>query len=120
MDVVSRFLGLCSLNETLWLVVAFSIVITRNRAPSVHIGYGICFYFSGLSLRKTSQILSSYFTKRNHVSILNWIQKHKPKRLSSKKKNFRYKFWTFSKVFAKKLCLLNVSLTLVQQVTSIL
>jgi putative transposase len=43
------------------------------------------FYFSGLSLRKTSQILSSYFIKRNHVSIWNWIQKYKPIKLSSKK-----------------------------------
>ncbi len=63
-----------------------SIVIGRNRTPSAYIGYGLYLYFSGLSLRRASQILSSYFIKRNHVSIWNWIQKYKPKRLSSKKK----------------------------------
>ena len=42
---------------------------TRNRTSSEHIGYGLYFYFSGLSLRKTSERLSSCFIKRNHVSI---------------------------------------------------
>ncbi|MEJ7642918.1 MAG: DDE-type integrase/transposase/recombinase [Candidatus Nitrosocosmicus sp.] len=65
-----------------------SIVIGRNRTPSVYIGYCLYFYFSGLSLRRTSQILSSHFIKRNHVSIWNWIQKYKPQRISSKKKKF--------------------------------
>ncbi len=66
--------------------MTISIVIGRNRTPSAHIGYGLYLYFSGLSLRRASQILSSYFIKRTHVSIWNWIQKHKPKMLSSKKK----------------------------------
>ncbi|MBA3978291.1 MAG: hypothetical protein H0X50_08890 [Nitrosopumilus sp.] len=61
---------------------------SRNRTPSMYIGYGLYFYFSGLSLRRTSQILSSHFIKRNHVSIWNWIQKYKPQRISSKKKKF--------------------------------
>ena len=65
-----------------------SIVINRNRTPSMYIGYGLYFYFSGLSLRRTSQILSSHFIKRNHVSVWNWIQKYKPQRISSKKKKF--------------------------------
>ncbi len=65
-----------------------SIVINRNRTPSMYIGYGLYFYFSGLSLRRTSQTLSSHFIKRNHVSIWNWIQKYKPQRISSKKKKF--------------------------------
>ncbi len=65
-----------------------SIVSSRNRTPSMYIGYGLYFYFSGLSLRRTSQILSSHFIKRNHVSIWNWIQKYKPQRISSKKKKF--------------------------------
>ncbi len=65
-----------------------SIVINRNRTASMYIGYGLYFYFSGLSLRRTSQILSSHFIKRNHVSIWNWIQKYKPQRISSKKKKF--------------------------------
>ena len=65
-----------------------SIVIDRNRTASMYIGYGLYFYFSGLSLRRTSQILSSHFIKRNHVSVWNWIQKYKPQRISSKKKKF--------------------------------
>ncbi len=65
-----------------------SIVSSRNRTPSMYIGYGLYFYFLGLSLRRTSQILSSHFIKRNHVSIWNWIQKYKPQRISSKKKKF--------------------------------
>ena len=43
-----------------------SIVINRNRTPSMYIGYGLYFYFSGLSLGRTSQTLSSHFIKRNH------------------------------------------------------
>ena len=54
----------------------------------MYIGYGLYFYFSGLSLRRTSQTLSFHFIKRNHVSIWNWIQKYKPQRISSKKKKF--------------------------------
>jgi putative transposase len=42
-------------------------------------------YFSGLSLRRTSERLS-YFIKRNHVTIWNWIQKYHPKKISSKRK----------------------------------
>ena len=42
-------------------------------------------YFSGLSLRRTSQQLS-HFIKRNHVTIWNWIQKYHPQRISSKSK----------------------------------
>jgi putative transposase len=44
------------------------------------------FYFSGLSLRRASDRLSSCFIKRNHVFIWNWIQKYKPRKLSSRKK----------------------------------
>jgi len=44
------------------------------------------FYFSGLSLRKAADRLSSCFIKRNHVSIWNWIQKYRPKKLSSTKR----------------------------------
>ena len=42
-------------------------------------------YFSDLSLRRTSQQLS-YFIKRNHVTVWNWIQKYHPQRISSKSK----------------------------------
>ncbi|MDR4491502.1 MAG: hypothetical protein R2685_11470 [Candidatus Nitrosocosmicus sp.] len=45
---------------------------TGNRTPSEYICYGLYLYlylyFSGLSLRKTSERLS-YCIKRNHVSI---------------------------------------------------
>ncbi len=57
----------------------------RNRTPSEYIGYGLYFYFSGLSLRRTSERLS-HFIKRNHVSVWNWIQKYNPQKISSKKK----------------------------------
>ena len=59
---------------------------TRNRTSSEYIGYGLYFYFSGLSLRKTSERLSSCFIKRNHVSVWNWIQKYKPKKIFERKK----------------------------------
>jgi putative transposase len=58
----------------------------RNRTPSEYIQYGLYFYFSGLSLRRSSERLSFHFIKRNHVSIWNWIQKYHPQRISSKKK----------------------------------
>ena len=41
-------------------------------------------YFSGLSLRRTSERLSC-FVKRNHVSVCNRIQKHHPQKISSKR-----------------------------------
>jgi len=60
-------------------------VVSRNRTPSPYIGYGLYLYFSGLSLRRASERLSC-FIKRNHVSIWNWIQKYKPKRICSRRK----------------------------------
>src|SRR5947209_8667470 len=63
---------------------------TRNRTYSEYIGYGLYFYFSGLSLRKTSERLSScFFIKRNHVSVWNWIQKYKPKKIFERKKKIQ-------------------------------
>jgi putative transposase len=61
------------------------VIIRRNRTPSLYVGYAPYFYFSGLSLRKAADRLSSCFIKRNHVSIWNWIQKFKPRKISSKK-----------------------------------
>ena len=58
---------------------------TRNRTPSEYVGYGLYLYFSGLSLRRASERLSC-LVKRNHVSIWNWIQKHRPQRISAKRK----------------------------------
>lgn len=60
--------------------------IKRNRTPSEYICYGLYLYFSGLSLRRTSERLSSGFMKRNHVSIWNWIQKYNPKKITAKRK----------------------------------
>ena len=60
-------------------------MVSRNRTPSPYIGYGLYLYFSGLSLRRAPERLSC-FVKRNHVSIWNWIQKHKPNRVFSRRK----------------------------------
>src|SRR4051812_23701720 len=59
-------------------------MISRNRTPSLYICYAM-YYFSGLSLRKSADRLSSSFIQRNHVSIWNWIQRYNPKKISSKK-----------------------------------
>jgi putative transposase len=58
-------------------------VFIRNKTPTEYICHGLYLYFSGLSLRRTSQQLS-YFIKRNHVTIWNWIQKYHPQRILSK------------------------------------
>lgn len=60
-------------------------MISRNTTPSEYIYYGLHLYFSGLSLRRVSERLSC-FIKRNHVPIWNWIQKHHPRKISSKRK----------------------------------
>ena len=60
-------------------------MLIRNRTPSKYVCYGLYLYFSGLSLRRTSERLS-VLVKRNHVSVWNWIQKYHPKKLSSKRK----------------------------------
>jgi putative transposase len=44
------------------------------------------FYFSGLSLIRSSERLSSHFIKRNHVSVWNWIQQYNPQKKSSLRK----------------------------------
>jgi putative transposase len=60
-------------------------MISRNRTPSKYVSYGLYLYFSGLSLRKSSERLSQMY-KRNHVTIWNWIQKYHPRKISSKRK----------------------------------
>jgi len=60
-------------------------VINRNRTPSKYVCYGLYLYFSGLSLRQTSERLA-FFIKRNHVSIWNWIQKYHPQKLSYRRR----------------------------------
>jgi putative transposase len=60
-------------------------MINRNRTPSEYVCYGLYLYFSGLSLRRSSERLSC-FVKRNHVSIWNWIQKYRPQKIKSRKR----------------------------------
>jgi putative transposase len=45
-------------------------------------------YSSGLSLRNTSKRLLP-FIKRNHVSVWNWIQKYKPRKILQKRKKIK-------------------------------
>jgi len=70
--------------------IAFNLLIAfmfkRSRTSSKYVYYALHLYFSGLSLRKTSEHLSA-FIKRNHVSIWNWIQRYnKPRYLKKRKK----------------------------------
>ncbi|HET7285354.1 MAG TPA: hypothetical protein VFI70_11770 [Nitrososphaeraceae archaeon] len=65
---------------------------TRNRTSSEYIGYGLYFYFSGISLRKTSERLSSCFIEKSCInqSGIGYKQKYKPKKIfESKKKENR-------------------------------
>src|SRR5215208_3400794 len=55
-----------------------------ERTSLKYIYYALQLYSSGLSLRKTSQHLS-LIIKRNHVSVWNWIQKYKPKKILQKR-----------------------------------
>ncbi|MGD9535493.1 MAG: hypothetical protein AB7V56_17195 [Candidatus Nitrosocosmicus sp.] len=42
----------------------------RNRTPSEYVGYSLCLYFLGLSLRNVVKALSYlHIVKRSHVSI---------------------------------------------------
>ena len=63
----------------------FVMHIKRNRTPLKYIGYGLYFYFLGLSYRNTSKALSQ-FVKRSHVAVWKWIQKYHPKRIISTRK----------------------------------
>ncbi len=60
-------------------------MINRNRTPSKYVCYGLYLYFSGLSLRQTSERLA-FLVKRNHISIWNWIQKYHPQKLSYRRR----------------------------------
>jgi putative transposase len=84
--------GLCSLSiKPIAEDSIFSLMLfKRNRTPINHIYYALHLYFSGLSLRKVSQHLSP-FIKRNHVSIWNWIQHYRPKKLFHRKRRI-YEF----------------------------
>ena len=59
----------------------------RNRTPSSDIGRALYLYFLGLSTRGVAKALFFlHKVKRSHVAIWNWIQKHHPQRISSKRK----------------------------------
>ena len=60
-------------------------MFTRNKTPPEYVYRGLYLYFSGLSLRRTSQRLSCSI-KRNHVTIWNWIQKYKPQIINTKQR----------------------------------
>ena len=60
------------------------VIFERSRTPSKYVYYALHLYFSGISLRKTSQNLAP-FIKRNHVSICNWIQRYRPEKIFQKK-----------------------------------
>ena len=62
-------------------------MISRNRTPASDIDYALYLYFLGLSTRGVAKALSFLnIVKRSHISIWNWIQKHNPQRISSKRK----------------------------------
>ena len=56
-----------------------------SRTPLKYICHTSYLYFSDLSLRKTSEHHLLPFVKRNHVSIWNWIQKYKSKKILQKR-----------------------------------
>src|SRR3982750_3879019 len=59
----------------------------RNRTSSEHIGHGLYLYFLGLSTRNVAKALSFlHIVKRSHVAIWKWIQRYRPKRISSKRR----------------------------------
>ncbi len=60
-------------------------MFVRNKTPSEYVYQALYLYFSGLSLRRTSQRLSCSI-KRNHVTIWNWIQKYKPQMVKTKQR----------------------------------
>jgi putative transposase len=63
----------------------------RNRTPSNIIGYGLYWYFLGLSFRNAAKALSFLLlVKISHVSIWNWIQKYKSKKYRKNKKIKEY------------------------------
>jgi putative transposase len=72
----------------------------RSRTPSKYIYYALYLYFSGLSLRKTSEHLLP-FVKRNHVSIWNWIQQYRPRKILQRKRRKVQEFIVDDKTLLK-------------------
>ncbi len=57
----------------------------RQRTKPKDVAYSLYLYFPGLSCRSTAKALKR-FGKRSHVSVWKWIQKYKPKILSTRRK----------------------------------
>ena len=57
----------------------------RQRTKPKDVAYSLYLYFLGLSCRSTAKALKR-FVKRSHVSVWKWIQKYRPKRLSTRRK----------------------------------
>ena len=62
------------------------MLLKRNRTSSKYIYYALHLYFSGLSLRRASEHLFPFIKRRNHVSVWNWIQRFKPKKILQNKR----------------------------------
>ena len=62
------------------------MIYQRQRTKPKDIAYSLYLYFLGLSYRNTAKALHQ-FVERSHVSIWKWIQKYKPQKLSSNRKN---------------------------------
>src|SRR5215212_2604716 len=56
----------------------------KQNTLTIHWLWLVLLFFR--TLRRASDMLSSCFIKRNHVSIWNWVQKYKPRKLSSRKR----------------------------------
>jgi hypothetical protein len=62
-----------------------------KTTPLEYVYYALKLYCSDLSLRKTSERLSSLI-KRNHVSVWNWIQqKYRPMKILKEKEKEKEK-----------------------------
>src|SRR5918995_6243965 len=76
----------CSVNDKALAKNIVFLIMTRSkerrrRTSSKYVYYALQLYSSGLSLKKTLERLSNVLIRRNYVSIWNWIQRHKPKRI---------------------------------------
>jgi hypothetical protein len=52
----------------------------RKRTKLEELVYYLHLYFNGLSLRNTSNALST-FIKRSHTAVRDWILRYRPERL---------------------------------------
>jgi len=89
--------GLCSFKKKFIaedILFLFSEYKKKQRTPLEYICYGLYLYFfQSFFKKKSDERLSSGFIKRNHVSIWNWIQKYKPKKLTAKRKKIEKIIW---------------------------